>query len=666
MADKAVLAGINNYRWISDLRGCLNDLDDMADVLTEHFGFSPDNIERVADGDVTKENVTESWKWLLKDAREGDRLVFHFSGHGSHTVDEDGDEADGADELLCLADMDWDDSESYLLDDDLRRLTERVPAGARLTVVLDCCHSGSGTRMLLAPSAARSAEITAAKMPIVDVAVSLARLKRESKLGNIGLASSRGQTALDEILSPTGRGASPQSVIARFVQPPPEIQARVDQRGVRNRLRGAGFRERSAGAMNHVLLAGSQSDQTSADAFIDGDYHGAFTYYLCETIREQGDELTHQDAIKKLRKRLKKEQFQQNPQLEPEGATGPLFSGLAFDASGGPDDTNAGSPGDAAAPQVDTERMNQLLQELADVLQGFRAASPPATRRTGKRALLYVHGICRHEQGYSESWWRALRRHLASDLARQLDSHRHEVLWSDLVTSTREAMIGIDPDEQREEQLLAAQLEAVLRDRSERVALESAPQQRSDAAPRGSVPGDERAMLGIPGLNCVDDFVKYLVSARIRSAVIERFHGQLVPLLRDGFDVDIISHSWGSVVAYEALWELAGESFLGRPRSLFTVGSALSIGPVKRRIRPASGGRPPHLARWVNLDARGDVVGGPLQGRPFAVDNEFLNLVPTGCSGLFGLVSPACAHSSYFHADNQSVNRHIFARFMGD
>jgi len=39
-----------------------------------------------------------------------------------------------------------------------------------------------------------------------------------------------------------------------------------------------------------------------------------------------------------------------------------------------------------------------------------------------------------------------------------------------------------------------------------------------------------------------------------------------------------------------------------------------------------------------------------------------LRLAPFGCQSTFGLVSPACAHSSYFKAGNDAVNRDIFAK----
>src|SRR5439155_24598931 len=120
---------------------------------------------------VNKNEVTKQLKWLFKDVGAGDRVVLHFSGHGSYIPDEDGDEDDHLDELICLYDMDWDNPNSYLKDDDLREWTKDLPKGAILTVILDNCHSGTGTRMIVRPGSAK----TAGEHVLIHVGATLAR-----------------------------------------------------------------------------------------------------------------------------------------------------------------------------------------------------------------------------------------------------------------------------------------------------------------------------------------------------------------------------------------------------------------------------------------------------------------------------------------------------------
>ena len=99
----------------------------------------------------------------------------------------------------------------------------------------------------------------------------------------------------------------------------------------------------------------------------------------------------------------------------------------------------------------------------------------------------------------------------------------------------------------------------------------------------------------------------------------------VVPLLNEGRMVNVISHSWGTVVAYNAA--SAGPARVQRVvHNFFTVGSALSIGPVRARLQPPDMARPSHVRSWLNLDAEGDIVGGELRVHGFPTTWEFLDL----------------------------------------
>ena len=109
MARKALLVGINDYKGVSDLRGCVNDILDMHFSLRSLFNFQTREIRVLTDSRATKANIIHRLKWLVDGAKPGDFLVFHFSGHGSQIRDRDGDElVDHLDELICPYDMDWD------------------------------------------------------------------------------------------------------------------------------------------------------------------------------------------------------------------------------------------------------------------------------------------------------------------------------------------------------------------------------------------------------------------------------------------------------------------------------------------------------------------------------------------------------------------------------
>lgn len=146
MSSKALLVGINYYGSSCQLSGCINDIRNVEKILVGIGKYKEihklhDNTSE-ADKRPTKATILKELDWLVADAKPGDRLWFHYSGHGSQVRDRSGDEADGKDECLCP--VDYEDN-GFILDDDLRkRLAMRVPAGCRLTVVLDCCHSGTG------------------------------------------------------------------------------------------------------------------------------------------------------------------------------------------------------------------------------------------------------------------------------------------------------------------------------------------------------------------------------------------------------------------------------------------------------------------------------------------------------------------------------------------
>jgi len=139
---KALLVGINDYKYpIPKLRGCLNDVHTMWFILTQIFNFHPDNIRVLCDERATFDNIHDELIWLLKD---GEELVFHFSGHGSQTRDLNQDESDGLEELIVVYDHSWD---KPFVDDHLAAIFKNLKPEQNLTVLLDCCHSGSGTRM---------------------------------------------------------------------------------------------------------------------------------------------------------------------------------------------------------------------------------------------------------------------------------------------------------------------------------------------------------------------------------------------------------------------------------------------------------------------------------------------------------------------------------------
>lgn len=135
----ALLIGINYTRTAYALAGCINDALNVGKILGV-MGY--DCTYLLDDGTCrppTRNNILAACKQLVSNAKRGDSLFFHYSGHGTHTIDRDGDEDDGRDEAICPL------SGGNITDDELRHvLTDRLPIGSNLFMLLDCCHSGTG------------------------------------------------------------------------------------------------------------------------------------------------------------------------------------------------------------------------------------------------------------------------------------------------------------------------------------------------------------------------------------------------------------------------------------------------------------------------------------------------------------------------------------------
>ncbi|MEW5725105.1 MAG: caspase family protein [Thermodesulfobacteriota bacterium] len=146
--DRALLVGVGHYHNPKhDLPGIDKDLAAMREICGL-LGFQPEQVMTLEDGQATIEAVRRAVEgWLVKGTGQDDRALFYFSGHGSRTWDQDGDEPDNSDEVLVTYDFgpSGDKFVSGLVDDEFGTWLDRIPA--RMTFVfLDACHSGTATR----------------------------------------------------------------------------------------------------------------------------------------------------------------------------------------------------------------------------------------------------------------------------------------------------------------------------------------------------------------------------------------------------------------------------------------------------------------------------------------------------------------------------------------
>lgn len=157
-AKYALLVGIADYKSLpakakdgkSDLRGPLNDVRMISEVLTDRYGFPNQNITILTDENATRQKIVDAFhRQLINQSQPGDTVVFYFSGHGSQVTDNNGDEppdGDGLDEVLCPYDIEFKGGKNLILDDELGNWLRAV-ADRNVVVIIDSCHSGGGFRL---------------------------------------------------------------------------------------------------------------------------------------------------------------------------------------------------------------------------------------------------------------------------------------------------------------------------------------------------------------------------------------------------------------------------------------------------------------------------------------------------------------------------------------
>ena len=202
---KALLVGIN---WYPDprneLKGCVNDVRQMADTLKSRYGFPGDGTMRIlTDARATTKAILDGLAWLTAGASPGDSLVFHYSGHGSQVPDKNGDEtSDRLDEILCPYDLDWDHP---LTDDDLASACANVPPGPS--------SPSSSTVATPAPACATSSALAVSFRPPPPTGTASSRArKRRIPLNNDPGAPSDGSASASRRQTPS---SSPHAGMTR-------------------------------------------------------------------------------------------------------------------------------------------------------------------------------------------------------------------------------------------------------------------------------------------------------------------------------------------------------------------------------------------------------------------------------------------------------------------
>jgi len=124
----------------------------IKEALIKGQHFSENNITVIDGEKATKANVVTAIKTLIKETKQGDIVIFFFSGHGQLVTDISGDEIDGWDKALVLYDTEYANdkkrtsAETHLIDDDLsiylKELRQKSGKTGDVVFFIDACYSG--------------------------------------------------------------------------------------------------------------------------------------------------------------------------------------------------------------------------------------------------------------------------------------------------------------------------------------------------------------------------------------------------------------------------------------------------------------------------------------------------------------------------------------------
>ncbi|KIK68737.1 hypothetical protein GYMLUDRAFT_36230 [Collybiopsis luxurians FD-317 M1] len=281
----ALVIGVNEYTELTPLTGCVADADDFLNFLTAQMGVPNDHIKNLRNKDATRQAIISSIADLAKDNRieNGDAIVIYYAGHGAQArPPKSWDAGGGLDarvQMICAYDFvkaknDNEDGQG-ILDITLGALLSQLAKakGDNITVILDSCYSGSGTR-------------------------------KDRPVPNI-----RGVELPDdyEILD---------TVDQELLRILPDQQRKV--------IIAKDFEK--SGSASHVLLAGCSSKQTSKEDPVG--HRGYFTQALMKLLRASDlNTITYKDAISRM-----DDLTDQTPQCDGVNSSRIMFDGKAVDA----------------------------------------------------------------------------------------------------------------------------------------------------------------------------------------------------------------------------------------------------------------------------------------------------------------------------------------------
>ena len=137
----AVVVGVNAYQNWPRLSYAVNDATAVRDLLVRKFGFAPDHIRTLLDGDATRANILAALGDDLSDSKKvarADRVFVFFAGHGATRKLPSG-KSQG---YVIPVDADAKNFQSQAISmTNFQDIADAIPA-KHVFFVMDACYSG--------------------------------------------------------------------------------------------------------------------------------------------------------------------------------------------------------------------------------------------------------------------------------------------------------------------------------------------------------------------------------------------------------------------------------------------------------------------------------------------------------------------------------------------
>ncbi len=151
----ALLVGINDYSkggplQASNLKGCMNDVALLKNLLIYRYGFAPEDIITLTNAQATRQAILHNIETHLLNARPEDTVVFSFSGHGAPLADRYDDRSDARTTGILPYDHmnNAKTGETNYITGTTLFLLRSAFKTQNVTFILDCCYSGGSQRSL--------------------------------------------------------------------------------------------------------------------------------------------------------------------------------------------------------------------------------------------------------------------------------------------------------------------------------------------------------------------------------------------------------------------------------------------------------------------------------------------------------------------------------------